>query len=174
LRAVKLFRLCTLRPAAFDLRSFSFSLQVDFGGCLCQNSLFKIFITERFIEKEFKKLRMPENEAAAPAEESKAETTDNVNQPAPAAESPAEQTAAPAGSQAGAQAEAPQTAETPVEAEPAPPEEISYHAVEKEGEVTAIWEMQGRRHLRTIHPRSQEGKQILNLFTSDDVHITIG
>ena len=43
-------------------------------------------------------------------------------------------------------------------------EDISYHAVEKEGNVTAIWEMQGRRHLRTIDPRSSEGKQILELF----------
>ena len=43
-------------------------------------------------------------------------------------------------------------------------EEISYHTVEKEGNVTAIWEMQGRKHLRTIDPRSSEGKQILELF----------
>lgn len=43
-------------------------------------------------------------------------------------------------------------------------ESISYHAVEKEGNVTAIWEMQGRKHLRTIDPRSNEGKQILALF----------
>jgi len=43
-------------------------------------------------------------------------------------------------------------------------EDISYHAVEKEGSVTAIWEMQGRKHVRTIDPRSNEGKQILSLF----------
>jgi hypothetical protein len=43
-------------------------------------------------------------------------------------------------------------------------EDISYHAVEKEGSVTAIWEMQGRKHVRTIDPRSGEGKQILALF----------
>lgn len=43
-------------------------------------------------------------------------------------------------------------------------EEISYHTVEKEGSVTAIWEMQGRKHIRTIDPRSREGKQILELF----------
>ena len=43
-------------------------------------------------------------------------------------------------------------------------QEISYHAVEKEGAVTAIWEMQGRKHLRTIDPRSNEGKKILSLF----------
>jgi len=43
-------------------------------------------------------------------------------------------------------------------------EDIAYHTVEKEGNVTAIWEMQGRRHIRTIDPRSIEGKQILELF----------
>lgn len=43
-------------------------------------------------------------------------------------------------------------------------QEISYHAVEKEGVVTAIWEMQGRKHLRTLAPRSNEGKKILSLF----------
>ena len=42
--------------------------------------------------------------------------------------------------------------------------DVSYHAVEKDGEVTAIWEMQGQKHLRTIDPRSNEGKQILALF----------
>ena len=51
-----------------------------------------------------------------------------------------------------------------VEAAPAEPEDVSYQAVEKEGSVTAIWEMQGRRHVRTIDPRSNEGKQILELF----------
>lgn len=44
------------------------------------------------------------------------------------------------------------------------PEDVSYHAVEKEGSVTAIWEMQGPKHIRTIDPRSSEGKQILALF----------
>lgn len=43
-------------------------------------------------------------------------------------------------------------------------EDVSYQAVEKDGSVTAIWEMQGRKHLRTIDPRSNEGKQILALF----------
>ena len=47
---------------------------------------------------------------------------------------------------------------------PAEPEDVSYQAVEKEGTVTAIWEMQGQKHLRTIDPRSHEGKQILALF----------
>lgn len=44
------------------------------------------------------------------------------------------------------------------------PQDISYHAVEKDGSVTAIWEMQGQKHLRTIDPRSAEGKNILSLF----------
>jgi hypothetical protein len=43
-------------------------------------------------------------------------------------------------------------------------EDVSYQAVEKDGNVTAIWEMQGQKHLRTIDPRSHEGKQILQLF----------
>ncbi len=47
---------------------------------------------------------------------------------------------------------------------PAITEDVSYQAVEKEGTVTAIWEMQGQKHLRTIDPRSIEGKQILALF----------
>ena len=52
----------------------------------------------------------------------------------------------------------------PAAAEPAKQEDVSYQAVEKEGVVTAIWEMQGQKHLRTIAPRSTEGKQILALF----------
>lgn len=63
--------------------------------------------------------------------------------------------------------EAVQTAEesgsTPAE-EQVDSDQVSYQAVEKEGTVTAIWEMQGQRHLRTIDPRSNEGKQILALF----------
>lgn len=43
-------------------------------------------------------------------------------------------------------------------------EDMHYQAVEKEGVVTAIWEMQGQKHIRTIDPRSAEGKQILALF----------
>ena len=69
------------------------------------------------------------------------------------------------------QSPAQEATETPTEAAPAaeaeaPPsqEEVSYQAVEKEGTVTAIWEMQGQKHLRTIDPRSAEGKQILALF----------
>ncbi|MBX3290584.1 MAG: hypothetical protein KF855_14810 [Acidobacteria bacterium] len=48
--------------------------------------------------------------------------------------------------------------------EAAESEDVHYQAVEKDGTVTAIWEMQGQRHLRTIDPRSGEGKQILALF----------
>ncbi|HVF42000.1 MAG TPA: hypothetical protein VM936_03260 [Pyrinomonadaceae bacterium] len=60
----------------------------------------------------------------------------------------------------------PQAAAEP-EAEAAPPEEITYHAVEKDGQVTAIWEMQGRKHLRTIDPRSRQGQEILRLYTAE-------
>lgn len=59
----------------------------------------------------------------------------------------------------GGEAEAPQPE--------APPEEITYHAVEKDGQVTAIWEMQGRKHLRTIDPRSRQGQEILRLYTAE-------
>ena len=49
-------------------------------------------------------------------------------------------------------------------------EEITYHAVEKDGQVTAIWEMQGRKHLRTIDPRCariflvEAGTRLLGMF----------
>ena len=56
-----------------------------------------------------------------------------------------------------------ETAATPAE-ETVDHDQVSYQAVEKEGTVTAIWEMQGQKHLRTIDPRSNEGKQILALF----------
>ena len=46
-------------------------------------------------------------------------------------------------------------------------EEITYHAVEKDGVVTAIWEMQGRKHQRTIDPRSRQGQDILRLYTTE-------
>lgn len=64
------------------------------------------------------------------------------------------------GQSGGAAATAPQ-------AEAAPAEEITYHAVEKDGQVTAIWEMQGRKHLRTIDPRSRQGQEILRLYTAE-------
>jgi hypothetical protein len=57
-----------------------------------------------------------------------------------------------------------QAAETAPEAST---EEITYHAVEKDGVVTAIWEMQGRKHLRTIDPRSRQGQDILRLYTTE-------
>lgn len=53
------------------------------------------------------------------------------------------------------------------QAAPAATEEITYHAVEKDGQVTAIWEMRGRKHLRTIDPRSRQGQEILRLYTAD-------
>lgn len=53
------------------------------------------------------------------------------------------------------------------EVQPQPPE-VTYHAVEKDGEVTAIWEMQGRKHMRTIDPRSEEGRRILGSYTVDE------
>jgi hypothetical protein len=58
-------------------------------------------------------------------------------------------------------------AAAPPQAEAAPAEEITYHAVEKDGQVTAIWEMQGRKHLRTIDPRSRQGQEILRLYTAE-------
>jgi hypothetical protein len=70
----------------------------------------------------------------------------------PTSEVPAEEVAA---------TPAPEAAEAPK------PEDISYHAVEKDGQVTALWEMQGRKHLRTIDPRSREGLAILQHYTSD-------
>jgi hypothetical protein len=57
-----------------------------------------------------------------------------------------------------------ESTETKAAEEEAVEEDISYHAVEKDGQVTAIWETQGKKHLRTISPRSEEGKHILALF----------
>lgn len=64
---------------------------------------------------------------------------------------------------------APATTETSTSeaATEASTEEISYHAVEKDGVVTAIWEMQGRKHIRTIDPRSRQGQDILRLYTTE-------
>jgi hypothetical protein len=64
---------------------------------------------------------------------------------------------------AGAPTEGSSESQAPSEAT----EEISYHAVEKEGVVTAIWEMQGRKHIRTIDPRSRQGQDILRLYTTE-------
>jgi len=100
---------------------------------------------------------MSENENAispAPAEDGQA----GGGSAAPAPEAtPAAADAAPAAAEA-----------APAEAQaPAPQEEITYHAVEKDGQVTAIWEMQGRKHLRTIDPRSRQGQEILRLYTAE-------
>ncbi len=61
-----------------------------------------------------------------------------------------------------------QTDESQASPAAAPTEEITYHAVEKDGQVTAIWEMQGRKHLRTIDPRSRQGQEILRLYTTHE------
>ena len=74
---------------------------------------------------------------------------------------------APEGASAPAAGEAAEGGGELPQAEPAPTEEITYHAVEKDGQVTAIWEMQGRKHLRTIDPRSRQGQDILRLYTAD-------
>ena len=100
-----------------------------------------------------------QDEAVQPAEaseEGQKAAEEVITQPLP--EAAAVETAAPV-----AETPAP-AAETPAPAEPATPDDVSYQAVEKEGTVTAIWEMQGQKHLRTIDPRSIEGKQILALF----------
>ena len=104
---------------------------------------------------------MSENEANITAAEGATTTTEETTAAAPEAIT---------GNAPEAQA-APDT-ETSTDAETAPPveestEEISYHAVEKDGQVTALWEMQGRKHLRTIDPRSRQGQEILRLYTSD-------
>jgi hypothetical protein len=65
---------------------------------------------------------------------------------------------------AGAEAKPGESAAAAAEA---PVEDISYHAVEKDGVVTAIWEMQGRKHVRTIDPRSRQGQDILRLYTTE-------
>ena len=43
-------------------------------------------------------------------------------------------------------------------------EEITYHAREVNGEITAIWQMKGRKHVRTIDPKSEEGRRILETY----------
>jgi hypothetical protein len=62
---------------------------------------------------------------------------------------------------------APAAAATETTNEAPATEDISYHAVEKDGLVTAIWEMQGRKHIRTIDPRSRQGQDILRLYTTE-------
>lgn len=54
-------------------------------------------------------------------------------------------------------------------------DETSYHAVEKSGKITAIWEMKGRKHVRTIDPRSAEGRHLLGHTDNPEVveHATV-
>jgi hypothetical protein len=91
--------------------------------------------------------------------------SENENAAAPATETNGDAPAAAAEPQAAPEAEA--AAEAEPKAEEVAPEEITYHAVEKDGHVTALWEMQGRKHLRTIDPRSRQGQEILRLYTSE-------
>jgi hypothetical protein len=90
------------------------------------------------------------------------------NETAPAGDGQANAEGA-SGQETAAATDAPQAAAADEpQAEQAPPEEITYHAVEKDGEVSAIWEMQGRKHLRTIDPRSRQGQEILRLYTAEN------
>lgn len=92
--------------------------------------------------------------------------SENENAAAPATETTGDAPAA-AEPQAAPEAEAAAETEAEPKAEEVAPEEITYHAVEKDGHVTALWEMQGRKHLRTIDPRSRQGQEILRLYTSE-------
>ena len=85
---------------------------------------------------------------------------ENENALAPASE--ADDSSAPQQQATTAATEQETTAPTPVSTE-----EITYHAVEKDGQVTALWEMQGPKHLRTIDPRSRQGQEILRLYTAE-------
>jgi len=78
--------------------------------------------------------------------------------------------AAAAGGEGAAAGETAAAAEPQAEAAAESQAEITYHAVEKDGQVSAIWEMQGRKHLRTIDPRSRQGQEILRLYTSEHEH----
>jgi len=104
---------------------------------------------------------MAENEnAVAPSQEAVAPSQEE-------AAAPSQEAAGGAGEAAPDAPPAEAEAEVEAEVEAAPPEEITYHAVEKDGQVTAIWEMQGRKHLRTIDPRSRQGQEILRLYTAE-------
>lgn len=74
---------------------------------------------------------------------------------------------APAEAHANGQAQSAEPQQTQNAGQAQEAEEITYHAVEKDGQVTAIWEMQGRKHLRTIDPRSRQGQEILRLYTAE-------
>ncbi len=103
---------------------------------------------------------MAENESAA-ADDAVTEAETETS------ESETEVTDAAATAEATTEATAEATAEAAAPEAEAAPEEITYHAVEKDGQVTAIWEMQGRKHLRTIDPRSRQGQEILRLYTAE-------
>lgn len=109
---------------------------------------------------------MSENETQNAAEEKAEETT-------VAATEETTETAEAKTEETEAKAETTEAKPETAEAKPEPEEEedISYHAVEKEGEISAIWEMQGKKHIRTISARSTEGQKILSLFTSE-IHET--
>ena len=99
---------------------------------------------------------------ASPATE---ETAPDATATAPASANTDTQEAASATDADTGAASATDAGASAVEAEST--EEITYHAVEKDGQVTAIWEMQGRKHLRTIDPRSRQGADILRLYTAE-------
>lgn len=112
---------------------------------------------------------MQENETAATA--AAEETTESATEATevPAAESTADETTETQEQTATEENTTAETEATPeAVAEPEEEEEITYHAVQKDGSVTAIWEMQGQKHLRTIDPRSREGAEILRLFTEEE------
>ncbi len=104
-------------------------------------------------------------EAADEGQQSPVEAKEETAEAAPPA---AADTTAETSADTPAEADAPQPTEAQTQAAEQPEthssEDVSYQSVEKEGTVTAIWEMQGQKHLRTIDPRSIEGKQILALF----------
>ncbi len=106
---------------------------------------------------------MMSDEAVKAAEEAGNErskpTITIAEREAPAADAEPIKQEAPAADAEPVKQEAPAADPTPAE-----PEDVHYQAVEKDGVVTAIWEMQGQKHLRTIAPKSNEGMQILALF----------
>jgi hypothetical protein len=110
---------------------------------------------------------MSENESipadSTPGGESVEQAVSENVATAPVAETNAQDAAATTNTESAATEPAVAEPEAPA----VPPEEITYHAVEKDGQVTAIWEMQGRKHLRTIDPRSRQGQDILRLYTAD-------
>lgn len=112
-----------------------------------------------------------ENAATAAAEETNESTAEIPETPAaePTAEITETQEETITEEPAAETESAPEAESTPEAiAEPEEEEEVTYHAVQKDGSVTAIWEMQGQRHLRTIDPRSREGAEILRLFTEEE------